>query len=323
MRNFILYTLLSLVLVAMLFFANRAYTQAKNYEMATSLLVEYGTPKNLAKYKLNELAESLSFGIFKNAKKDDIVKLNESAEQNKKLSQENTIYFMSLLLLVLASFFLLTLREFTFFASLTAMITLVYGLVTPIMMVTIHKEVEYLGDVILSFESKSVLGSIEKLFETGDIVVASTILLFSIIIPVVKTLSLAFVAMFMRNNFAHSIVKFFKLIGKWSMVDVFVVASTILLFSLIIPVVKTLSLAFVAMFMRSNFAHSIVKFFKLIGKWSMVDVFVVASFLVYLTLNKGNVSRAEVEVGLYYFLAYVIVSMFVSLSADKMLHRGE
>ena len=271
MRNFLLYSLLSLVLLFMLFFANRAYTQAKNYEMATSLLVEHGTPKNLAKYKLNELAESLSFGIFKNAKKDDIVKLNESAEQNKKLSQENTIYFMSLLLLVLASFFLLTLREFTFFASLTAMITLVYGLVTPIMMVTIHKEVEYLGDVILSFESKSVLGSIEKLFETGDIVVASTILLFSLIIPVVKTLSLAFVAMFMRNNFAHSIVKFFKLIGKWS----------------------------------------------------MVDVFVVASFLVYLTLNKGNVSRAEVEVGLYYFLAYVIVSMFVSLSADKMLHRGE
>jgi uncharacterized paraquat-inducible protein A len=57
----------------------------------------------------------------------------------------------------------------------------------------------------------------------------------------------------------------------------------------------------------------------MIGKWSMVDVFVVAVFLVYLTANKGDVSRAEVEVGLYFFLAYVIVSMFVSLSADKML----
>ena len=271
MRNFLLYGTLVLVLLSMLFFANRAYTQAKNYESAMSLLVEHGTPENLAKYQLKELAESISFGIFKNSKKEDIVKLNESAEQNKKLSQQNTIYFMLLLLLVLASFFLLSLREFTFFASLTAMITLVYGLVTPIMMVTIHKEVQYLGDVILSFESKSVLGSIEKLFETGDMVVASAILLFS----------------------------------------------------LLIPVVKTISLAFVAMFMRSKFAHSIVKFFKLIGKWSMVDVFVVASFLVYLTLNKGDVSRAEVEVGLYYFLAYVLVSMFVSLSADKMLHRGE
>ncbi len=53
----------------------------------------------------------------------------------------------------------------------------------------------------------------------------------------------------------------------------------------------------------------------------MVDVFVVATFLVYLTANKGDVSRAEVEVGLYFFLAYVIVSMLMSLSADKMLHR--
>ena len=34
----------------------------------------------------------------------------------------------------------------------------------------------------------------------------------------------------------------------------------------------------------------------------MVDVFVVAVFLVYLTANKGDVSRAEVEVGLYFFL---------------------
>jgi uncharacterized paraquat-inducible protein A len=77
---------------------------------------------------------------------------------------------------------------------------------------------------------------------------------------------------------------------------------------------------FVAVFMKSRFAHGIVAFFKMIGKWSMVDVFVVATFLVYLTTNKGDVSRAEVEVGLYFFLAYVIISMLVSLSADRMLH---
>jgi uncharacterized paraquat-inducible protein A len=85
--------------------------------------------------------------------------------------------------------------------------------------------------------------------------------------------------------------------------------------------IKILSLLFVSIFMENKFAHSIVKFFKMIGKWSMVDVFVVATFLVYLTTNKGDVSRAEIEVGLYFFLAYVIVSILVSLSADKMLHR--
>ena len=63
------------------------------------------------------------------------------------------------------------------------------------MMVTIHKEVEYLDDVVLSFESKGVIGSITKLFESGDAVVAIVILLFSVLVPVTKTLSLPFVSM--------------------------------------------------------------------------------------------------------------------------------
>ena len=152
---------------------------------------------------------------------------------------------------------------------MSAMVTLVLGLITPILMVTIHKEVEYLGDIVLSFESKGVIGSIAKLFESGDVVVAIVILLFSVVTPVLKVLSLLVVSLFME----------------------------------------------------SRFAHGLVKFFKMIGKWSMVDVFVVAVFLVYLTANKGEVSRAEVEMGLYFFLAYVIVSMLVSLSADRMLGK--
>jgi uncharacterized paraquat-inducible protein A len=134
--------------------------------------------------------------------------------------------------------------------------------------VTIHKKVDYLGDVVLSFESKGILGSISKLFEGGD----------------------------------------------W------VVAGVILLFSVVVPLIKICSLLFISLFMESRFAHNMVKFFKMIGKWSMVDVFVVATFLVYLTANKGDVSHAEVEVGLYFFLVYVLVSMLVSLSADRMLY---
>jgi paraquat-inducible protein A len=99
------------------------------------------------------------------------------------------------------------------------------------------------------------------------------------------------------------------------------VALVVMLFSVIVPTLKVLSLFFISIFMESKFAHGIVKFFKLIGKWSMLDVFIVALFLVYLTANKGDISRAKVEVGLYFFLAYVIVSMLMSLSADKMLHR--
>ena len=112
-----------------------------------------------------------------------------------------------------------------------------------------------------------MIGSIQKLFETGDYVIAIVIILFSVIIPMLKTVSLFLISVFQDNLFTH------KLIG----------------------------------------------FFKVIGKWSMIDVFVVAVLLVFLSVNKGDISKAEVQVGLYIFLIYVISSMFISLSASKML----
>ncbi len=269
MRNRILYVFLTLMLIAMVYFGNKSYVAAKNYEAVTASLVKEMSAKELASFQLKALAETFSLGMYKNSKRTEIKTLKETAYLYKTESQKYMFYFMGLLLLVLCSYFVLSLRAFTFFGATSAMITLFFGLITPIMMVTIHKEVEYLGDVVLSFESKGVIGSISKLFENGDVVVALVILLFSVLIPTFKVLSLAFVALFVQ----------------------------------------------------SKFAHGIVSFFKMIGKWSMVDVFVVATFLVYLTVDKGEVSRAEVEVGLYFFLAYVIVSMLVSLSADKMLQR--
>jgi len=265
----ILYSLLTIMLATMVFLGYSAYAQAKAYEKTTSALVGQMSAGKLAEFQLKELAETFSLGFYENDKKKNLEQLRILGDEHKKKSQEYTLYFMLLLLGILGSYFLLSLRAFTFFGSLASLVTLVFGLITPIMMVTIHKEVEYLGDVVLSFESKGVIGSISKLFENGDAVVALVILLFSVLIPTVKILSLLFVSVFMK----------------------------------------------------SKFAHGIVKFFKMIGKWSMVDVFVVATFLVYLTVDKGDVSRAEVEVGLYFFLAYVIVSMLVSLSADRMLHR--
>lgn len=267
MKQLIMYSILSVILGFMVFFGVKAYTQAILYEETTTELVSYQDAPQQATLQLERIAKSLLGDLYVDERRILLDTIGEKQKKAMYLAQVNTIYFMSLLSLILLSFFMVSLRTFTLFGSLTAMITLVFGLITPILMVTIHKEVEYLGDIVLSFESKGVIGSIAKLFEGGDVIVALVIVLFSVVIPILKVLSLLFVSIFIENDFAHGIVKFFKMIGKWS----------------------------------------------------MVDVFVVAVFLVYLTANKGDVSRAEVEVGLYFFLAYVIVSMLVSLSADKML----
>lgn len=263
------YILLTLCLVGMLYFGIKAYTYALAYEEHTTELVAQQGAQEQAKRQLSTLAKSILGDLYTDESKAryDVLRAQQTYTMRK--AKQYTYYYMGLLALLLGSYFFTSLRTFTIFGSLGALMSLVFGLIAPILMVTIHKEVEYLGDIVLSFESKGVVGSIEKLWGSGDIVVALVILLFSVIVPVLKVLSLLFVSVF----------------GQ------------------------------------SRFAHTIVKFFKAIGKWSMVDVFVVAVFLVYLTANKGDVSRAEVEVGLYFFLAYVIVSMLVSLSADRMLHQ--
>jgi hypothetical protein len=265
----IIYIVVVALLAVMLFFGQKAYTHAKAYEEVTASLVSHMSAKKLAEFQLKELAEVFSLGLYKNGKKKKLEKLDQEAKVHKAKSKTYALYALLPLLGILGSYFFLSFRAFTILGALGALVTLIFSLITPIMMVTIHKEVEYLGDVVLSFESKGLIGSITKLLENGDVVVAVVILLFSVIVPMIKTISLLFVSVFME----------------------------------------------------SRFAHGIVKFFKMIGKWSMVDVFVVATFLVYLTANKGDVSRAEVEVGLYFFLAYVIVAMVVSLSADKILHQ--
>jgi hypothetical protein len=256
-------------MMGMIFYGKKAYTQAVAYETATTELVALQGIEEQASRQLENFAKSILGDLFSDDREVNFVQIKQKQDSAMREAQMYTRYFIYLLGAVLLSFFYLSLREFTLFGSMVAIITLVLGLITPILMVTIHKEVEYIGDIVLSFESKGVIGSIVKLFDGGDIVVALVILLFSVIVPVLKVLSLLFISVFME----------------------------------------------------SQFAHSIVKFFKIIGKWSMVDVFVVAVFLVYLTANKGDVSRAQVEVGLYFFLAYVIVSMVVSLSADKMVQQ--
>ncbi len=263
------YVFIPVLLATMVFFGFKAYGEAKAYEMTTRTLIDEMSAEKLAKFQLKELAETVSLGFYKNKNKTLLEKLRKEQRQYKDESQKYALYALMPLLGILVSYFFISLRAFTFFGAVSALLTLCFGLITPIMMVTIHKKVEYLGDVVLSFESKGVIGSVSKLFENGDTLVAGVILLFSVIIPLLKTLSMIVVSVFLDTPFAHGIVKFFKFIGKWS----------------------------------------------------MVDVFVVATFLVYLTVNKGDVSRAEVEVGLYFFLAYVIVSMLVSLSADRMLHQ--
>ncbi len=259
-----------ITLITMAYIGKQGYITAKKYEQTTYELSQQMDAGTLAEFQLKELANLFTLGLVKNDTKEKMEKLEKDRQIYNRESQSYAIYFAIGALVILTLYFILSLQGFTITISIAALIALINGLITPILLVVIHKEVEYLGDVILSFESKGIIGSIVKLYTNGSLVVAGVILLFSVIVP-------AF---------------------------------------------KTISLLFVAIFEHSPFAAKVVRFFKHLGKWSMLDVFVVAILLVYLTGGNSDTSRAEVEIGLYFFLTYVILSMLASLSADRMLHEN-
>lgn len=259
-----------MLLLALTHFGFKTYQNAKLYEATTITIAQQSNASTLAQGKIDRLTSAISFGLIKNKTQEQRSMLNKKQKEYKEISEKQFYYFIYTLVAITVFSILCTLAHQTLLLALSSFISLIYGLVNPILMVTIHKNVDHLGDVILSFESKGILGSISKLFDTGENMVALTILLFSVIIPLLKIFTLIFV-----------------IVAK-----------------------------------EFDFAHTIVKFFKILGKWSMIDVFVVAVFLVYFTSNQGDVTHAEIEVGLYFFLIYVLLSMVAAILTHKVLIKS-
>jgi len=262
-------TLILTLLTIMGYVGYITYKEAKVYEKQTSQIAKMSDANGLASEKIDALTSVISLGLVKNESREKLEKLQHKKQLANKKSKTYFYYFLITLVIVILLSFSCSLRGASLSLSFSTLISLIYGLINPILMVTIHKNVEYLGDVILSFESKGIIGSISKLFDSGEIAVALTILLFSVTLPVLKSLTLTFTLLFYDK--------------LWSI--------------------------------------KLVNFFKYLGKWSMLDVFVVATFLVYITSNGGEMTHAEIQVGLYFFLIYVILSMVVALLTQKVLQK--
>jgi paraquat-inducible protein A len=113
--------------------------------------------------------------------------------------------------------------------TLVNFLLLIPGVTLPIYSVTITTEVEasIIPDpvqVAVYEQTRSIVGTVRELWQSGDYLVSFLILLFSIVVPVAKggmlLASLAGVSDAMRRR----LVSVVDVIGKWSMADVFVVA---------------------------------------------------------------------------------------------------
>lgn len=105
---------------------------------------------------------------------------------------------------------------------LASFVLLVPGISFPALTIDVAPTLPFLGKMTLLSETRSILGTVRKLHETGNILVSALILLFSVVVPVLKGLLLLAVAALPKARWRFPVFRFVGLIGKWSMADVFV-----------------------------------------------------------------------------------------------------
>ncbi|MGB0721342.1 MAG: paraquat-inducible protein A [Gammaproteobacteria bacterium] len=86
-------------------------------------------------------------------------------------------------------------------------------------------------------------------------------------------------------------------------------AVLILLFSVGFPVLKLIALFVHYVERWRHITIHGVNFVQHLGKWSMADVFVVALLVTYLGSSASGDMEASLQTGLYFFVAYVLLSM--------------
>lgn len=91
---------------------------------------------------------------------------------------------------------------------------------SPQLTASLRKNVE---DVEVYQQTRSIIGSVRKLYQVGSPVPATLILIFSIVVPLAKSVMVG-VAMYLRNaRTRQRVLGVIEIIAKWSMADVFVV----------------------------------------------------------------------------------------------------
>ena len=93
--------------------------------------------------------------------------------------------------------------------------------VTPALTASLQKNV---AEVEVFQQTRSIVGSVRRLYEVGSPVPATLILLFSVVVPFVKTLLVGWATFAASGVRRQRTLAFVEVIAKWSMADVFVVA---------------------------------------------------------------------------------------------------
>ena len=233
MKNALLSLLFLAVLSLASFFAYEAYQNSNAYiSIQKELSQNSGVNKSLHS-KLNKIIEKLSIGILDNYSQDrqKIEVLKNQASHLESMAKEYSYYFFGTIAIFLLIFWIIDRNFFIIYLALSSMISLVFALLSPLVTMMVYQSLPILGEVTLSFESKSIISTIQKLFVQKNYLIFFLVLIFSIVIPLFKSVVLLIYGFLKETHKGEKIISFINKIGKWSMADVFIVALLVVFFS--------------------------------------------------------------------------------------------
>ena len=98
-------------------------------------------------------------------------------------------------------------------------------------------------------------------------------------------------------------------------------AAILFFFSIVFPMVKLTALAFIWFVpLPEQKRQLVLHWLGLLGKWSMLDVFVVAILIVLVKL--GPLAKIEAQRGVYWFAAAIVLSMITSMYVERLAKHG-
>jgi hypothetical protein len=106
----------------------------------------------------------------------------------------------------------------------------------------------------------------------------------------------------------------------------FLVAILVILISIVFPIFKIISSIIVLLSPQKERNVRLYKTIRNLGKWSMVDVFAVGVFLAYFAYSNMNVgvdTGSETLIGLYYWVAFVVLSINSGQYLKKAMYKAQ
>jgi hypothetical protein len=227
--------LLPLLFAALLFSGWKTWQQADAYERETLAIIEQLEAETRLENAGKQLLEIISLGFYDDYSRQvaDLARHKELQKAYRDSVTIMTTVFLSIALLLLVLSWAVRQRwlDMAYMMLAIALVALVVGLATPILSVQASRELPVLGETVFQFQSKGILTTIGALGEQGNLWLAVILFLFSVLIPLVKTLV---TALTFFSSTRPSLERAFHIshhLGKWSMADVFVVAILVAFFA--------------------------------------------------------------------------------------------